>query len=384
MPLKIGIIVGELSGDILGAGLLKELHKIYPNIEIEGVVGPNLIEGTATQLYPMEELSFIGFLEPLLNIRKLLKMRKWLIRYFTEEPPDLFIGIDAPEFNLGIERKLKEHGIPIVHYVSPQVWAWRSYRIKKIKKSIDLMLTLFPFEEKFYKKHDVPVKFVGHPTADKIPENIDNTTAKSNLNIPRNKTVVALLPGSRKSEIKKHTLLYLQTASNCLKQNSNFIFITSLVKDEHVKYFESIKQKHAIDLPIMIFTNKSHEVMAASDLVLVASGTATLEVMLHKKPMVVAYKTNFLTYWLVKMLIKVPYISLPNLLADKKIVPELIQKEATVKNLTEKLMDLFNNYNSKKEQLDVFDNLCPMLRQNASKVAANAIKDLLDTCQIKE
>lgn len=378
MSLKIAIIVGELSGDILGASLISSLKKYYPNLEVEGIVGPNLLQEGATQIYPMESLSFIGFLEPLLNIRKLLKMRKWLVRYFAEEPPDIFIGVDAPEFNLGIEEKLKSYGIPVVHYVSPQVWAWRRYRVKKIKKSVDLMLTLFPFEEKFYQEYDVPVKFVGHPTADKIPENINQKQIKDQLNLAKEKTIVALLPGSRISEIKKHTDLYLNVANECFKQNPNLHFITSLTKDEHVEYFEDAKNKYTPNLPLTIFKDKSYDVMAASDVVLVASGTATLEVMLHKKPMVVVYKTNYLTYLIIKMIIQVPYISLPNLLANKEIVPELIQRNATISNISEHLLNLINDSAARKNQLEVFEKICPLLRRNASENAAKAIKNLLE------
>lgn len=377
MPLRIGIIVGEVSGDILGANLIEALKKKYPDLEVEGVVGPRLLESGATQIYPMSILSVMGIIEPLKHLLRLFKTRNWLVRYFTEEPPDLFIGVDAPDFNLGLEKKLRAAGIPVVHYVSPSVWAWRKGRIKTIKLACDLMLTLFPFETKIYQENNIPVKFVGHPTADKVNSVVDIDAVRKKLELPTNKTIIGLMPGSRSGELKRHVPLYLNVAKKCLEKNPNLYFVVPLTSQVQASYFDAIKQEVAPDLPITLIVNNSFDTMAASDVMLVTSGTATLEVMLHKKPMVVAYKTSFITYWLARMLVYAKYIALPNLLADKLVVKEFIQGDATVANLSEELLYLVKDKNKRDEQTEIFVALHKTLKQDSANTAVNAIVELL-------
>lgn len=378
MTLRIGIVVGENSGDNLAAALIAALKNLYSNLEVEGIVGPKLINLGCKQLFPMERLAVMGLVEPLLRLPELLKIRRWLLHYFVDEPIDLFIGVDAPEFNLGLEYKLKQAGIPTVHYVSPSVWAWREGRIHTIKKAVDLMLTLFPFEESYYQQHKVPVKFVGHVAADQIPLYLEVKAAKLKLGYQEDDCVVALMPGSRNSELKHLAKLYLQTAKLCMHAKPNLKFVIPLVSLEHQAYVNKLQAELA-EPPIHIYTavGATYDLLAASDVVLVTSGTATLEVMLHKKPMVIAYKTNWLTYAIIKQLIKVPFIGLPNLLAKEAIVPELIQQYATTKNLSEALLGLLNSKEKRQLQTDKFLELHKILRQNASINAAHSIANML-------
>ena len=375
MALRLGIVVGEISGDNLGAQLIAALKDIYTNIKIEGIVGPKLMKLGCEQLFPMDRLAVMGFIEPLCRLPELIKMRHWLIRYFIEEPPDLFIGIDAPEFNLGLEKHIRRVGIPVVHYVSPSVWAWRRSRIRTIKEAVDLMLTLFPFEENFYKEYDVPVKFVGHPLADVIPFVIDPDVAKAKLGYRSTERIVALLPGSRNAELKHLAKLYLQAAALCYKINPQLKFIIPLVSLAHKSYIDELLKDFT--LPVTTLVGNTYDVIAASEVVLVTSGTATLEVMLHKKPMVIAYKTNMITYEIVKRLVKVSYIGLPNLLADAPVATELIQKKITPERLSQKLLELLNSQEKQQTQIEKFKELHFTLKKNASKEAALAIANML-------
>ncbi len=367
MPLRIGIVVGEVSGDKLAAQLISELQKQHRDLEVFGIIGPELATLGCNPLFPMEKLEVMGFIEPLLRLYSLIKIRRWLLKYFLAEPPDLFIGVDAPDFNLGLEKKLRAAGIPTVHYVSPTVWAWRQGRVKLIKQAVDLMLSIFPFEEDFFKKHNVPVKFIGHPAADQIPLETDGGGSKT----------IAILPGSRNSEIKNHAALYLATAKICYTRDPELLFTIPVVKEQHKKQIEELQEKIAPELPLTISVGQSGTVIEAADIVLVTSGTATLEVMLYKKPMVVAYKTNWITYQIIKRLIKVPYISQPNLIANKLLVKEFIQSDATKENLSDELSDLINCSVYRNAQVSTFAELHKKLRKNASITAAEAINELL-------
>lgn len=372
---RVIIVVGEPSGDRLGAQLAYELRKLHPTIEISGVFGREMIQAGCLQLCSMDTLSVMGLVEPLLRLPSILRMRKWLINYILNDPPDLYIGIDAPEFNLNIEKVLHKAGIQTVHYVSPSVWAWRQGRIQNIKRSVDLMLTLFPFEAEFYKKHDVPVCFTGHPAADTTPFAIDRENSKIALGYSADDTVVAVLPGSRNSEMKHMTQLYLQAMRICFAAQPNLKFIMPLVQKSYKDYVEFYKNKIAPDLPLQYVVADSHAVMRAADFAIVTSGTATLELMLHKVPMIVAYKTDWLTYNIVKLLIKAKYIALPNLLADAPLVTEYIQNEATAQNISAKLLELINNRDLQQQQIIQFNKSHKILAQNASATAAKAICD---------
>ncbi len=375
---KLGIIAGEPSGDLLGAGLIKALREKFPNLEVAGIGGPNMIREGCQSLFDMENLSIMGLIEPLFHLKKLLKIRKELFHYFTENKPDVFIGIDSPDFNLGLEYKLKQFGIPIVHYVSPSVWAWRKKRIFKIKKSVDLMLTLFPFEANFYQEHHVPVCFVGHPLADAIPLHPDQAAAREALNINPHAKVIALLPGSRKGEIKYLSENFVKTAQYCWKKMPNLKFITTAFKEKRSTEFKAYVRGIAPEIPVKFFVGKSHEVLAAADCVLVTSGTATLETMLFKKPMVVAYKMSGLTFQIAKRVVKLKYVSLPNLLADEELVPEFIQEEATPEKMGEALLAFLKHPEKTQALSEKFLKLHEQLKCDASERAAEAIIKLVE------
>lgn len=388
------MVVGERSGDQLAKALISALQSHCPKLKLEGVLGPRLLEFTQIQanpLYPMERLSVIGIIEPLLRLPELYMMRRSLVKYFSDPShrPDLFIGVDAPDFNLGLERLLRERGIRTVHYVSPTVWAWRQGRVHAIKKAVDLMLALYPFEEKFYQDHGVPVCFTGHPFADEIPLHIDSQAAKtalakaSGIEISKNQTVIGLLPGSRASELKNLAPLYIEAAKLCYQKarNHHLIFIAPLVSEQHQQQFDLLCRQIAPEVPIQTVVQQSRQVMAASSAVLVTSGSATLEVMLHKKPMVVAYRLNPLTYQIGKRMLKVPYISQPNLLANEGLVPEFIQHEVTAENLSQALLNALNEAldENKKHQYRVsrFQEIHENLRRNAAETGAKAIQNLM-------
>lgn len=377
MAKRIVVVVGEPSGDRLGAQLVEELRKTDPNLEVEGVIGSDMINAGCLQLHSMDTLAVMGLVEPIMNLRSILRLRSWLINYILKEPPDLFIGIDAPDFNLGIEKKLRAAGIQTVHYVSPSVWAWRQGRIKTIQKSVDLMLTLFPFEEKFYKENNVPVCYTGHPTADRIPYVTDRILGKADLGYLPEDQVVAVLPGSRNSEMKHMTPLYLQTIKLCLHRAPNLKFVMPLVQPAYAIYVEFWRKKIIPEVEIKYVVKNSFAAMRAADFALVTSGTATLEVMLHKIPMVVAYKTDWISYQIVKRLIKVKYISLPNLLANAPIVHEYIQTKATPESLAQALLALIDSVALQYQQVDKFNQLHKLLAQNASVTAAKAVNSLL-------
>lgn len=377
MTFKIFIVVGELSGDILAASMIKELKKYFPGLEIEGIVGPNLITLGAKEIYSMRHLSLMGFVEPLLNLPKLIYIRYQLYKKILKDKPNLFLGVDAPEFNLGLEKKLKQAGITTVHYVSPSVWAWRSGRIKLIKKAVDLMLTLFPFEVDFYNQHNVKAVCVGHYLADQIPMTIDTKEAKQKLGLGEYDKILTIMPGSRDSELKHLTNIYLQTIKEISLRFPFVKFVIPVISELHKKYVENLIKQVLTHVPIKVINQDSHTAIKAADFVLVTSGTATLEVMLYKKPMVVAYKTNWFTYMLVKNLIKVKYISLPNLLSNSAIVPEFIQDQATPYNLTRALSDLINQGGATSKQIAIFNQIHQALQKNASTTAAEYIAKLL-------
>ncbi|EDN70280.1 Lipid-A-disaccharide synthase [Beggiatoa sp. PS] len=320
--MHIGIIAGELSGDLLGAGLIRVLRTSYPDALIEGIGGPQMLAAGFHSHYPLETLSVMGLVEVLKHYPRLKKCRDNLRDHFLQHPPDVFIGIDAPDFNLGLEFALKTAGIPTIHYVSPSVWAWRQYRLPKIARACDLMLTLFPFEADYYIQHHIPVQFVGHPLADQIPLETDKQIARKHLGLPTEGLWLALLPGSRYNEVKQLGTVFLNTALWLLQQHPDLHFIVPLANPRLKKLFSQQLTEIAPDLPITLLEGQSHEAMAIADVVLMASGTATLEAMLLKRPMVVAYRLNQLTYWLAKRLVHVPYFSLPNLLAQEPLIPE--------------------------------------------------------------
>lgn len=375
--MKLGIIAGEASGDILGAGLIKSLRVNSPKLSATGIGGTQMINEGFHSLFEIDRLSIMGLIEPLFHLRDLLKIRHELLQHFTQQRPDVFIGIDSPDFNLSVELNLRQKGIPIVHYVSPSVWAWRQKRIFKIKKAVDLMLTLFPFEADFYNKHQVPVHFVGHPLADHIPLASDKMQARKKLQLNPDATYIAILPGSRRNEIKHLAETFIQTVYLCWKKRPHLKFITSAVNEQRNQEFQAYCRRLSADIPIEFFLGQSHEVMAAADCVLVTSGTATLETMLFKRPMVIAYKMSGLTYQLARHLVKLKYVGLPNLLAQDFVVPEFIQGAASPENLCASLLDFLDHPEKISYVEKKFLEIHHQLRRNASEQAAQAILKLL-------
>lgn len=376
-PIRIGIVAGEVSGDVLGAGLIRELKKRLPQVQFEGIAGPRMQRDGCTSLYPMDALTVMGF-DAFERVPQILGIRRELVRRFLADPPDLFIGIDAPDFNLGLEQSLRASGIRTVHYVSPTVWAWRRWRIHKIKRAVDHMLALFPFEESFYKERGVPVTFVGHPLADVIPLRYDQSAVRRELKLPLDRRIVALLPGSRMSELKRHADLFVQTAQWLYQRHPELHFVAPFASDQTKAAFEHAIERHAAHaLPITVQSFRSREAMGAADIVLCASGTATLEAALLGKPMVVTYRVSMLSYWLMRRMAHVRLYSLPNNLAGRALVPEYIQHDATPQNLGAALERLLLDPKQANAMRRALTAIHRSLRRNANVRAAQAIIGLL-------
>ncbi|WP_030127984.1 lipid-A-disaccharide synthase [Pseudomonas sp. QTF5] len=373
--LRIALVAGEASGDILGAGLMRALKARHPAVEFIGVGGPLMQAEGLTSYFPMERLSVMGLVEVLGRLRELLKRRKKLVADLIAEKPDVFIGIDAPDFNLNIELKLRQAGIKTVHYVSPSVWAWRQKRVLKIREGCDLMLTLFPFEAKFYEEKGVPVRFVGHSLADAIPLEADRAAARAELGLPEG-PLVALMPGSRGGEVGRLGALFLDTAQRLRAMRPGVRFVMPCASPQRRAQLEELLVGR--DLPLTLLDGKSHLALASCDAVLIASGTATLEALLYKRPMVVAYRLAPLTFWILKRMVKSPYVSLPNLLAQRLLVPELLQDDATVEALAQTLSPLIEGG---EEQTRGFDEIHRTLRLDASNQAADAVLKLIGQVQ---
>lgn len=371
-PLRVALVAGEASGDILGSGLMRALKARHPDVEFIGVGGPRMEAEGLASLFPMERLAVMGLVEVLGRLPELLRRRKQLVADLIAARPDVFIGIDAPDFNLGVELKLRQAGIRTVHYVSPSVWAWRQKRVFKIRDACDLMLTLFPFEAKFYTEHQVPVCFVGHPLADDIPLEADRGQARRALGLPEEGAVVALLPGSRGGEVAKLGSLFLDAAERLRVLRPELHFVLPCANAERRAQLEQMLAGRNLSLTLL--DGQSHLALAACDAVLIASGTATLEALLYKRPMVVAYKVAPLTYRILKRLVKSPYVSLPNLLAQRMLVPELIQDAATPDSLAQTLAPLIVDGQA---QTDGFDQIHRTLRRDASARAADAVLELV-------
>ena len=375
-PIRIGIVAGEISGDILGSDFIKAVLKRYPNATFEGIGGPLMLEQGCVSLFDMEELSVMGLVEVFSRLRRLFSIKDQLFQHFIANPPDVFVGIDAPDFNLRLELQLKNAGIKTVQYVSPSIWAWRQKRIFKVAAATDLVLALLPFEKEFYDRYGFPCAFVGHTLADQIDASIDKTTARQSLGLPVDGQYLALMPGSRSSELKYNSDMYLQSALILQQKHPQLQFLIPLVNAKRKQQFLAHKERIAPNLKITLVDGKSRDVMAASDVILLASGTATLEGLLVNRPMVVAHKLHWLTYKIFKPLMKVEHYSLPNLLAKKELIKELIQEDATPNNIVEQVSILLDNDNH--EMLQQFSQLQSTLRCNASAQAANQVLALIN------
>ncbi|WP_151812725.1 lipid-A-disaccharide synthase [Acinetobacter nosocomialis] len=350
--LKIGIVVGEVSGDTLGVKLMRSFREQGIDAEFEGIGGPQMIAEGFNSYYPMETLSVMGIVEVLKDLKKLFAVRDGLINQWTQQPVDIFIGIDAPDFNLRLSKSIKEKNLPIktVQYVSPSVWAWRQGRVHGIKQSIDLVLCLFPFEKVFYERYGVPAAFVGHPLAKQLPLENPIQIAKQQLGLNENQKYIALLPGSRKGEVERLLPMLLGAANILHTKYPDIQFLIPAINDARKQQIEQGVQQLVPHLKacINILENTDSEskigrmVMNASDIIACASGTATLEAMLMHRPMVTFYKLHWLTYIIAKLLVKIPYYSLPNIIAGKKVIEELIQADATPENLAAEIEKLMN------------------------------------------
>lgn len=374
---RIYIVAGELSGDILGAGLMRELKARHPGVEFRGMGGPRMIELGMQSRFPLETLSVMGLVEVLKHLPELLRVRKTLKADALAWQPDLMLGIDAPDFNLGLERALHDAGIKTAHYVSPSVWAWRQGRVKKIARAVDGMLTLLPFEAQFYREHRVPVAFVGHPLADELPLDTDRRAAREALGLPAEGSLVALLPGSRANEIRFMGPTFLTAAARLCERFPALQFVIPAATPARYQELNALLTEYPeLATRVTLLDGQAREAMLASDIVLLTSGTAALEAMLCHRPMLVAYKMASATHWLAKRLVKTRWISLPNLIAQETLVPELIQEAASAQAIANQLEHLLD-HPAEREALEArFAAMHAELQRGASRRAAEAIEAL--------
>jgi lipid-A-disaccharide synthase len=377
--LTVGIVANEASGDLLGAAVVQALRQRLPDTRFVGVAGPRMLEAGCETLLDMERLSVMGLTEVVGHLRELLGIRRDLVRYFLKHRPDVFIGVDAPDFNLGLERRLRGAGIPTVHLVSPTVWAWRAGRVRGIRSAVDLMLCIFPFEEEFLRQHGIPARFVGHPLADEIPLEIDRSAARAALGLAIDDQVMAILPGSRAGEVENLAGPFLQAARRCHERRPGLRFLTPLVNARLRRIYESILEREAPGLPIELVDGRSREVLAASDVALTASGTATLEGLLFKCPMVVGYRVHVLTYQLVKLLrlVKIPYVAMANLLVGRELAPEFLQGRCRADLLAPALLELLDDPVRIAEIRAEYSKVHLGMRHNAADQAAAAVLELI-------
>ena len=374
---KFAIVAGESSGDLLGSKIIASIQELCPDATFEGIAGPKMVKVGCKQWFKSSELSVMGIFGVLKHLPRILKVRKGLMKKILKNPPDAFIGIDAPDFNLKIEEKLKQRGIKTIHVVSPSFWAWRKNRAKCLNQSADLLLCLFPFEKDLLKEQNVNAVFIGHPLADSIQKEIDVEAARNILEL-KAKIVITLMPGSRSSEISRHAKLFLETAELLTNKIEDIEFVIPVVDSQIREQLMKILAAHLTDLKVSI-TDNINAALSASDLVITKSGTSTLEVALHKKPMVVVYKMSFISYWFLKIfnLVHTNFIALPNILLGKKIVPELIQDNASSEAIFAESLLWLSNHQKVIELQQQFDLLHSQLQQNASFLAASTIVEML-------
>lgn len=374
-PLRVGIIAGELSGDTLGEGFIKAVKQQYPDAEFVGIGGPKMIAQGCESLFDMEELAVMGLVEVLGRLPRLLKVKAELVRYFTENPPDAFVGIDAPDFNLRLELDLKKAGIKTVHYVSPSVWAWRQKRIFKIEAATNLVLAFLPFEKAFYDKYQVPCEFIGHTLADAIPLESPKAPARELLGLEQEKKWLAVLPGSRGSELKMLAAPFIEACRRLHHKYPDLGFVVALVNQKRREQFEQVWQELAPELDFKLVNDTARNVITASDAVMLASGTVALECMLIKRPMVVGYRVNAVTAFIARKMLKTEYVSLPNILAEQELVKELLQEDCTPENLEIEVEKLLGEQG--QCMIEKFTEMHHWIRKDADKQAAKAVLNLI-------
>ncbi len=380
MALTVGIVAGEASGDLLGSRLIRALKKHRPDIEFVGIAGPKMMSEGAKSLYPMDKLSLHGYgFDVLKQVPSLFRMRKKLGDYFIANPPQVLIGIDAPDFNFSLEKRLKKKGINTIHYVSPSIWAWRKGRMSKIKRAVNHMLTLFPFEPALYEDQGIKATFVGHPLADEIPLYPDAQEARDLLKLPPAPLIITMLPGSRVGEVSQLAQLYVETANKINMIYPDALFLVPLITRETRLIFEKVLYASVNEAPehhrphFKILFGHAHLAMQASDLVVVASGTATLEAALLKRPMVITYRMPWLSWQILKRMNYLPYVGLPNILAQRFVVPELLQENANPTKLAETILNMVKDKNILNDISVEFTGMHELLRQNNEEKAAQVI-----------
>ena len=379
---RVAMVAGEASGDMLAAHLIGALKAKRPSMLFAGIGGPKMAAQGFQSHYPMEQLSVRGYAEVLRHYKAIMSTRRDLARQLLRERPDLFIGVDSSDFNLGLERQLKDAGIPAIHYVSPSVWAWRRWRMRRIARSVDRILVMFPFEAPLYEKAGVPVTYVGHPLADVIPQQPDRAQAREQLRLPARKLIVALLPGSRRSELRYMADAFVLAAHRFRQEVQEVHFVCPMVTRDTRDLFErAVHHNQRTDLPLTLLFGHSHEALAAADLALVASGTATLEAALFKTPMVIAYRQSPITWMLMRSMLYLPYVGMPNVLAGERLVPELLQGEANPANLAAALLALHRDPAAQRRQVERFHEFHRLLRRNAAERAADAVLEVLDAAR---
>ncbi len=370
----IALVAGEASGDLIGGGVIAAIRRHIPGASFVGIGGPRMVAAGLESWFPQEKLAVHGLVEVLAHLRELLAIRRALVRRILDLRPNLFLGIDSPDFNLGIERKLKRAGLTTAHMVSPTVWAWRSGRIRTIRAAVDHMLVLFPFEEPIYRSAGIPATFIGHPLADEIPAEADQAAVREELRLPRNAPVITVLPGSRRSEIERMGPPFVRAARQVLERVPEARFLVPLVTRETRDLFEGILyREHARDLPMSLLFGHAQEALAACDVALATSGTVTLEAALVGRPMVIAYRVAPLSYAIGRRLIRVKHMGLPNILAGESVVPEFVQDAATPDNLAQALVNLLLDEPARDAMRDRFTALHGALRRDAAETAARAL-----------
>lgn len=373
------MVAGEASGDQLGAHLIAALKARRPGLRFAGIGGPRMAAQGFDVHVSMDQLAVRGYSEALRHYRRIARIRRELGDALLAERPGLFIGVDASDFNLDLERRLKDAGIPAVHYVSPSVWAWRGWRVKRVARSATHLLAMFPFEPRLYERTRLPVTYVGHPLADVIPLQVNKDEARAQLRLPARKLIIALLPGSRRSELQYMAAAFVLAAHRLRQEVPEVHFVCPMASRETRDLFETTVHVHGrTDLPLTLLFGHSHEALAAADLALVASGTATLEAALFKTPMVIAYRQSTLSWALQRQMMYLPYVGMPNILAGEALVPELLQGRATPAALAAALLDLLRDTAAQRRQVEKFREFHVLLRQNTAEKAADAVLGVLD------
>jgi lipid-A-disaccharide synthase len=373
--MRIGLVAGEASGDVLGAGLIRAIRERIPDAEFEGVAGPEMVAAGCEQWEPSDSLAVMGLVEPLAHIPRLLRLRRELARRWRESPPDVFVGIDAPDFNLGLEKKLRKAGIKTTHYVSPSIWAWRPGRVKKVKKAADTVLCILPFEPRLYKEHGVNAVFVGHPKAHEAPEIVDAEAARAELGFGAGE-IVAVMPGSRRGEVSRIGGIVAAAAKEILAARPGIRFVTPVATPNLRPIIEQQLRDAGVEAQFTLLDGDAKLAMSAADVVLQASGTAVLEAALLRKPTVATYRVSPVTFWIAKWLVTLEHFTLPNLLTEQPLVPEFMQHNALPGPIAAEVIALLDDPERRRSISERFDRLRAELALDADQHAADSVIEL--------